>query len=163
MLVGKNGVGDGWIGEGIHFGSKDWMDYTFSVQFRIVSRGSDWRDGPWFAFRWTDPDNAYSLNFSDKNIQLHKASQGIATGDDNPLASVPWTPDGSWHSLKVSLKNNRIVVFLDDKQIIDFTDNNYNSTPPLLKGEIVLVPRRWSNSKGDTVIAYRNFQIEVEK
>lgn len=163
ILVGKNGVGDGWIGEGIHFGSKDWMDYTFSVQFRIVSRGSDWRDGPWFAFRWTDSDNAYSLNFSDKNIQLHKASQGIATGDDNPLASVPWTPDGSWHSLKVSLKNNRIIVFLDDKQIIDFTDNNYNSTPPLLKGEIVLVPRRWSNSKGDTIIAYRNFQIEVEK
>lgn len=163
VMVGKNGVGDGWVGEGIHFGSKDWKDYSFSIQFRIISRGSDWRDGPWFAFRYTDSENSYSLNFSDKNIQLHKASQGITTGDDNPLASVNWTPDGNWHTLRIYVKGNRLIIFLDGKEIINVEDKNFNAVPPLLKGEIVLVPRRWSGSAGNTIIAYRDVKIEVEK
>lgn len=162
-LIGKNGIGDGWIGEGIHIGLKDWADYSFSVRFRIISRGSDWRDGPWFAFRYRDEGNTYSLNFSDKHIQLHKASEGISTGDDNPLATFPWMPDGSWHSLRIVLKGNEILVFLDGKEIISVVDRNHNATPPLSQGEIVLVPRRWSNSKGDTAVAYGDIKIEVEK
>lgn len=162
-LVGKDGIGDSWIGEGIHFGSKAWLDYSFSVQFRIISRGSDWRDGPWFAFRYIDDMNTYSLNFSGRDIQLHKVSQGIGTGDDNPLASVPWVPDGSWHNLMIDLKGNQIVVFLDEKEIIRVVDDGYNATPPLLKGEIVLIPRKWSGSEGGTVVAYRDVRLEVEK
>lgn len=162
-LVGKNGVGDGWIGEGIHFGSKAWMDYSFSAQFKIISQGSDWRDGPWFAFRYIDTGNAYSLNFSNRNIQLHKASQGISTGDDNPLASFPWTPDGNWHNLRIEVEGDHIKAFLDGKEIINIVDRNYNATPPLLKGEIILVPRRFSGSKGDTIVAYRDIRVEVKK
>jgi len=163
VLIGKNGIGDGWIGEGIHFGLVDWKDYTFSVEFRIISRGSDWRDCPWFGFRYKDGQNAYSLNFSDKNIQLHKVSEGISTGDENPLISAPWSVDGNWHSLRVSLRGNTIIVNLDGKEIINIRDDNLNATPAIPNGEIVLVPRRWSGSTGDTVVAYRNFKIEVEK
>ncbi|MBC7326716.1 DUF1080 domain-containing protein [bacterium] len=162
ILIGKNGVGDGWIGEGIHYGLKDWNDYSFSLEFKVISRGTDWRDGPWFAFRYTDASNSYSLNFSDKNIQLHKASQGITTGDDNPLVSVPWSLDSNWHKLSVELKGNNIKVILDGREIINFTDNNYNATPFLKSGEIVLVPRRWSGSKGDTIVAYRNFSLTLK-
>jgi hypothetical protein len=103
------------------------------------------------------------LNFSDKNIQLHKISEGISTGDENPLISVPWSVDGNWHSLRVSVHGNAIIVNLDGKEIINIRDDNLNATPAIPNGEIVLVPRRWSGSKGDTVVAYRNFKIEVEK
>ncbi len=161
MLIGKDGAGDNWIGAGASYGFTYWRDYAFEVKFRILERGSDWRDGPWFAFRYTDSGNAYSLNFSNRDIQLHKACQGISTGDANPMATIPWTADNVWHTLRVEVRGKQIRAILDGREILNLSDENYNDLPPLEKGEIVLVPRRWSNSTGATVVAYKDLRIEL--
>ncbi|MFA0733685.1 MAG: hypothetical protein OGMRLDGQ_000185 [Candidatus Fervidibacter sp.] len=164
VYYGTDGGTDGWVALGSKIGFDWWQDYEVTVRFRVLEFGSDWRDGFWVAFRFSDPDNAYSLNFYHGQggvVQLHKVRNGISTGDDNPLAVAKWTPDNEWHELTLRVQGNRITAWLDGKQLFSVADENFNGLPPLERGAIVLSPRRWSQSKGHTRVAIGRVTVRL--
>ncbi len=154
---------DGFIALGSKLGFDNWRDYEVTVQFRVLEFGSDWRDGFWLAFRFTDVGNAYSLNFYHGQggiVHLHKARNGISTGDENPMATAQWTPDHEWHEVRVQVKGNRITAWLDGRQLFSVADEQFNALPPVEQGAIVLSARRCSQSQGHTRIAIRHIRIQ---
>lgn len=164
VYYGIDGGSDGWIALGSKIGFSWWRDYEVTVRFRVLEFGSDWRDGFWLAFRLTDIGNAYSLNFYHGQggvVQLHKASGGVSTGDENPMATAKWTPDNEWHEVTVRVEGNRITVWLDGKELFVVTDENFNDTPPPERGAVVLSPRRWSKSQGHTQVAISKLEVRL--
>ncbi len=164
VYYGADGGTDGWIASGSKIGFDWWGDYEVTVRFRVLEFGSDWRDGFWIGFRWTDVGNAYSLNFYHGQggmVHLHKARNGISTGDDNPLATAKWTPDNEWHEVTVRVQGNRITAWLDGKQLFSVADENYNGVPAVERGAIVLSPRKWSQSKGQTRVAIGKVTVRL--
>jgi hypothetical protein len=150
----------GWVASGTSAGDKTWKDYRLSVRFKIVERGSDWRDGPWLGFRNTAGGAwKYSLNFHDRNVVLHKANRGAASGDRNPLAEAPWKPDNEWHTVVIVAVGGRITVELDGRKIMDVTDDNLLGAPPLLTGGVTLSARRWGGSTGNTTVAFDDIEV----
>jgi len=147
---------------GARSGRKAWRDYTLSVRLKVVSRGSDWRDGAWLGVRYLDPRNAYTVGFYDRGTHLHKAAKGSRTGDDNPLASCEATiQDNAWHDVKVTVVGARITVALDGKTILDATDESWNDAPPVPAGGIVLAARKYGESKGSTQVLFRSVRVEA--
>ena len=164
VYYGTDGGTDGWIALGSKIGFDWWQDYEVTVRFRVLEFGSDWRDGFWVGFRFTDPDNAYSLNFyhgQGGTVHLHKARNGISTGDENPLAVARWMSDNEWHELTLRVQGNRITAWLDGKQLFSVADENFNDLPPVERGAIVLSPRRWSQSKGHTRVAISQVTVRL--
>lgn len=164
VYYGTDGGTDGWIALGSKIGFDWWRNYEVTVRFRVLEFGSDWRDGFWLGFRWTDTNNAYSLNFYHGQggvVHLHKAKNGISTGDENPLASAKWTPDNEWHEVTVRVEDNRITVLLDGKQLFSVVDENFNGVPAVDRGAVVLSPRRWSQSKGHTKVAISKVTVRL--
>ena len=162
---------DGFVGSdcdgsfaamGARTGRAAWADYSLSLRLKIISRGSDWRDGPWIGFRYQDSGNAYTLGFYDRVAALHKASKGKATEDANPLAQSPATiKDDQWHEVKVSVVGRTIAVALDGKAILEATDEGWNGSPPVASGGIVLAARKYEKSEGRTQAAFRDVRVEA--
>ncbi|MCS7254559.1 MAG: carbohydrate-binding family 9-like protein [Armatimonadota bacterium] len=164
VYYGVDGGADGWIALGSKSGFDWWRNYEVAVRFRVLEFGSDWRDGFWLGFRWLDVNNAYSLNFYHGQggvVHLHKAKNGISTGDNNPIASARWTPDNEWHEVTVRIEGNRIIAWLDGKQLLSAVDENFNGVPQVERGAIILSPRRWSQSKGHTRVAISKVTIRL--
>lgn len=163
VFIGENSGTDAWQALGAYVGSQHWRDYTVRVRFRIIERGSDWRDGAWIGFRHRDLTNSYSVNFHTRYIALHKASQGVASSDGNELATVPWTPDDKWHEVRIEVRGARIRIALDDRTIIDVEDKDTLGVPPVQSGGVMLSARRFSNSTGNTRVAFDDFQVQLER
>ncbi len=164
IYYGADGGTDGFIALGSKIGFDWWRNYEVTVRFRVLEFGSDWRDGFWLGFRWTDVNNAYSLNFYHGQggvIHLHKARNGVSTGDDNPLALAKWTPDNEWHEVTVRVEGNRITAWLDGKQLFSVADENFNGVPAIERGAVVISPRRWSQSKGSTKVAIGKVTVRL--
>ena len=148
---------------GAVMGQSDWRDYTLSLRFKTVSRGTDWRDGPWIGFRYTDPGQAYALDFSNRNVVLHKAYQGAATGDTGSLAEAPWSADEAWHKLAVRVSGNSIAALLDGKPLLSATDSNLLGVGPIPSGGICLCARRWPGGEGHTEVLFDDVRVELGK
>lgn len=164
IYYGSDGGTDGWIALGSKIGFDWWRDYQVTVRFKVLEFGSDWRDGLWLGFRFTDLDNAYSLNFYHGQggvVQLHKVRNGISTGDENPLATARWTPDNEWHEVTLRVQGNQITAWIDGKQMFSVADSNFNGVPPLERGSIVISPRRWSQSQGHTKVAIEKVSVSL--
>lgn len=164
VYYGTDGGTDGFIAQGTQIGLREWRNYEVTVRFRLLSVGSDWRDGFWLAVRFADPDNAYSLNFYHGQggiVQLHKVRNGISTSNENPMAQARWTPDQEWHEVRVRVEGNRITAWLDGRELFSVVDHNHNGTPPVEHGAIVLSPRRWSHSKGHTQVAFSQVLVRL--
>lgn len=128
--------------EGTRTGHKAWTDYRLELRFRVVSRGADWRDGPWIGFRYGDAGNAYTLGFYTLGTCLHKASGGRSTGDDTELASSPRAiGDTSWHRVSIRTEGADVTVTLDGEMLFRVEDKGHNDSPPLAAGNIVLCAR----------------------
>ena len=138
---------------GARTGRNEWTDYTLSLRLRVVSLGSDWRDGPWLGVRYRNSAAGYTVGFSNRMTALHKASAGTQTDDANPLAQSPVTiKDNAWHSVTVTAKGRRIAVALDGKTILDATDNDWNASPAVASGGIVLGARRNAGAPSTRVL-----------
>jgi hypothetical protein len=157
---GRDCVAGGWLPVGAAMGQGDWKDYTFSVRFKIVSHGSDWRDGPWIGFRTTGPESGYSLDFSGRNVTLNKAYAGRSSGDADPLADVPWRPDTEWHQLEVKVVGATITATLDGKPLLSATDNSALGVGPVPSGGLCLCARRWENSEGHTEVWFDDVRVK---
>lgn len=164
IYYGTDGGSDAWIAIGSKLGFEWWSDYEVTVRFRVLEFGSDWRDGFWLAFRFADVRNSYSLNFYQGQggvVHLHKISGGVSTEDANPMAIAKWTPDNEWHEVKLQVKGNHIASWLDGKQLFAITDENFNGTPPLERGAIILSPRKWTQGQGHTRIAIEGVTVRL--
>ncbi|MBM3497982.1 MAG: hypothetical protein FJX74_04850 [Armatimonadetes bacterium] len=155
---GSDCVTPGWTPNGAVMADRSWQDSTLSLRFRIVSRGSDWRDGPWIGFRYSGSEACYSLNFSSRDVALHKSLQGRATGDDTALASAPFAPDGAWHALAITVRGADIAATLDDKPLLEATDTGAR----VPAGSLCLAARRWENSEGHTVVLFDDVEVQPE-
>ena len=162
QFIGANCDPQTWTAVGASAGDTHWRDYELSLRFKILERGSDWRDGPWIGFRASKNGNwAYSLNFHGKNIALHKAYLGRRSADANPLAEIPWTPDKEWHQVLVKVRGNRIQVEVDGHSIIDVADDNHLGIGTIPSGGIVLCARRYTGSQGDTRVAFDDIEVRA--
>jgi len=159
---GTDCVTPGWTPNGAVMADRAWQDSTLSLRFRIVSRGSDWRDGPWIGFRYSGADSCYSLDCSSRDIALHKAYAGQATGDTNALATAPFTPDNAWHALAVSVRGAQITATLDGQPLLQATDSNALGVGPVPAGSICLAARKWENSQGHTVVLFDDVKVTPE-
>ena len=147
-----------FIAMGAVSGRKQWTDYTLSLRLRVVSRGSDWRDGAWIGVRFRNTANAYTVGFYSRETALHKASKGKATGDKNALGRSPTTiKDDRWHDVAVAVEGQRIQVRLDGKAIIDVEDGD----APVTVGCVALAARKYQGSKGTTKVVFDDIRVEA--
>jgi len=150
--------GGSFIAMGAVSGRKQWRDYTLSLRLKVVSRGSDWRDGAWIGVRFRNTANAYTVGFYNRETALHKASKGKATGDENALGRSPTTiKDDQWHDVAVTVEKQRIQVRLDGKTIIDAEDKN----SPVTVGCIALAARKYQGSNGTTKVVFDDIRVEA--
>jgi hypothetical protein len=152
----------GWTPTGAVMAQHAWTDFALSLRFRIESRGSDWRDGPWIGFRYTDRASCYSLDFSSRDVELHKACRGQASGDATALAAAPFTPDSEWHALAIAVHGAEITVTLDGKSLLQATDANALGVGPVPAGSICLCARRWDQAQGHTVVLFDDVKVTPE-
>jgi len=146
---------------GARSGRKEWTDYTLSLKLKIVSRGGDWRDGPWIGVRYLDSGNAYTVGFYDRLTALHKASRGKATGDDSPLGqSAAAIQDNAWHDVAITIVGAKIAVALDGKTILSATDDG-KSAPVVSSGGIVLAARKYEKSEQRTQVLFKDVRVEA--
>ncbi|MBD3182424.1 DUF1080 domain-containing protein [Candidatus Poribacteria bacterium] len=151
----------GYICHGVTTGRKEWSDYSLSLELKIISQGSDWRDGPWISFRHADSKNTYTVGFYDRLSALHKISRGVSTGDGSALTQSNKTiKDNEWHNLRINIKDTQIAVILDGNTIMRVNDKEWNDTPPVEAGGISLCARKYPESEGNTVVVFRNVKVE---
>jgi len=151
-----------YIASGASTGRKEWRDYALSLKLRLISRGSDWRDGPWIGFRHAGGSNAYTLGFYNRATALHKISNGKSTGDDTVMMESNMTiKDNEWHSLKIIIADTKIAIILDGNAIIRVTDNDWNDSPPVDSGGIALAARRHEESEGRTQVVFKDVRVEA--
>jgi hypothetical protein len=161
-LVGRDGGNDAWTPTGLRGGPPNLQDYRLTVRFEVLELGSDWRDGPWFGIRCRGTDG-YFVEFTNREVQVHKSYQGHSTTDEATLANWPLTLALGPHELTIEVQGAdapTLTVLLDGKQLGTATDRGTLGLGPLPAGGIALSPRRWSNSQGHTVVRYENVKIE---
>jgi hypothetical protein len=155
VYEGRNCIEDGWLPRGAVTGDNTWRDYTVKIRYRLVSRGSDWRDGFWVGFRYGE-QACYALLLTGRDAQLHKIPIGRTyDGDRQNLMSAPFTPDSEWHDLLIRVRGSNIEIRQDGKPLIQYVDES-----PLAAGGVVLCARKWSGSTGDTVVEISQFEVE---
>jgi glycoprotein endo-alpha-1,2-mannosidase len=151
-----------FIAAGASTGRKEWSDYTLSLKLKVISRGSDWRDGPWIGFRHGDDDNVYTLGFYDRLSALHKISKGIATDGETAMTQSNITiKDGKWHNVRITALDTMIAVMLDGNVVMRVQDNDWNDSPPVLSGGIILSARKYGGSTGKTQVVFRDVRVEA--
>lgn len=155
VYEGRNCIEDGWLPRGASVGDNTWKDYTLKIRYRLLSRGSDWRDGFWIGFRY-GAEGCYALLLTSRDAQLHKVpASGEYNGDQQNLTAAPFTPDTEWHNLLIRARGGKIEVEHDGKLLLQYTDEK-----PLPTGTVVLCARKWSGSTGDTVVQISQFEVE---
>ena len=159
-VVGENCGTDFYYATGLFCGGTDWKEKIFSVRFKIESRGSDWRDGPWFGVNCGKDGDGYYLDFLDRECQLHKVEFGVGTSEANLLARAPWTADQQWHTLRIETKGNQITASLDGRPLLSFKDNAALNLPSMRSGGILLAARKSSISSGKTVVRFDDVQVQ---
>lgn len=148
--------------DGIVTGRAEWTDYVLTLRFKMLSRGADWRDGPWIGFRHRDRRNGYTLGFYNRLTALHKIADGRTTDDTNPLAESPVTvKDNDWHRVRIELNGATIRVTLDERPLLEATDADHNGRPPVPSGGIVLAARQHGEGPPATQVLFDDVRVEA--
>ncbi len=128
------------------FGDKEWSDYEFSVE----AQKTDGAEGFLILFRVLNEEEFYWYNIGGwGNIQsaLEKGVKGRGWGLIGPVVRNN-IETGKWYKIVVRCEGAHLQVKLDDKTMLDFTDNN-----PHLKGCVGL--GTWN-----TKAKYRNIKVK---
>lgn len=156
VYEGKNCIVDGWLPQGAALVASSQREYTLvRMRYRVVSRGSDWRDGLWIGLRQGE-QATYAILFTARDVQLHKVPySGDYDGDKQALATAPFTPDDQWHDLVIRIRNGEIEVEQDERLLLRYVDPT-----PLPNGAVVFCGRKWSASQGDTLVQIASLEIQ---
>lgn len=111
------------------FGDKTWTDYQFTLE--AMKTGGN--EGFLILFRETSPQEHYWYNLGGWNNQRHQLEKGRRQGRRTVGPAVNDRIDtGKWYRIKVRCEGNRIQIWLDNRQVLDYTD----SSNPHLKGRV---------------------------
>lgn len=129
------------------FGNPQWRDYEYTLEAK-KKRGSE---GFLIMFRVAEADQFYWYNLGGWNNQRHALEKGVK--------GARWSVVGpgvegkietdSWYRIRVRCEGRRIQIWLDDEQVLDFTDEQ----GPHLAGAVGL--GTWN-----TAAMYRNIRIK---
>jgi len=154
----------GYQAVGAYCGSDLWTDYELSLKFKIDSRSTDWKDGPWIGVRCNEAGDGYYLNFADREVQLHKISYGVSSNERRPLARPAWKPDNRWHELAVRVQANGLSATLDGEKLFSVRDDMFLGILSRRCGGIVLSARKWPRARGQMVVRFDEVVVrELEK
>ena len=129
----------------LFFGSKDWKDYEITLEakhtdgyegFLILLRAATDQDFYWYNIGgWGNTQSALEKESNNSRIVVTDFVKGRIEKN-------------TWHKIKIRCEGNRIQGWLNDKQVLDYTDKN----DPFLSGKVGL--GSWS-----TEVNYRNIKI----
>jgi hypothetical protein len=162
-LVGQDSCADWSQLRGAFRGDDEWRDYSFSVRFRVESRSSNERDGPWFGVRCSLDGDGYVLQFGAGAWYLHKIAFGVATRAENCLAQGPWAVDNVWHVLRLDMRGNRIQGTLDGEPLFQIKDDAHLDLPSRRRGGIMLAPGKSPRSGGTTIVRYDDVIVHLQE
>jgi len=116
-----------------------YKDVNLSVAFKAVAGKND--QGGGFVWRYQDHNNYYTarMNPLEDNYRVYKVANGKRTqlGGKEGVK----VPTGEWHKLKVEVKGNKMVGFLDNEKIWEIADDTFKTA-----GQIGL----WTKSDAQT-------------
>jgi hypothetical protein len=161
-VVGRDCIADGWTPVGLRGGLPDWTDYRLSADLEVTSVGGDWRDGPWFGVRCAGGDG-YFIEFTGREVQVHKSCQGRSTGDADMVAHWPLALAPGPHHVAIEVRGREqatLAVTLDGQAIGAAADRGVLGVGPVPAGGIVLCARKWSGTVGHTVVRFSNVRVE---
>lgn len=110
-----------WCVRSMATASDGWVE----TKFKPLSGKEDQAGG--VVWRWKDGDNYYvaRANALENNVSLYYTARGTRKTlkyVDAPVAA------GQWHTLRVDFAETKIVVSLDGKRYIDFSDDHITGT-----------------------------------
>jgi hypothetical protein len=127
-------LGDGAVsansGNGFIVSEESYGDFELRLEF--------WVDEPansGIFIRCSDPQSVHDRNCYEVNIYDTRADQTYRTGGIVHLAapsSVIMT-GGRWNSYRITARGSRLVVVLNDTQLVDTTDDQFASGPIALQ------------------------------
>jgi alpha-L-arabinofuranosidase len=142
-VINQGGMG---TDQRLVLGDRSWTDYEFSLEAQKTG-GSE---GFLIIFRETSPQVHYWYNlggWGNTRHQLEKAGPGRARGVVGP-AVRGGIDTGKWYRIRVRCEHSRIQIWLNDKQLLDFTDTH----SPNLQGRVGV--GTWA-----TMAKYRNLRV----
>ncbi len=128
------------------FGDPAWTDYEFTLEAQKTG-GSE---GFLILFRETGPRVHYWYNIGGWNNvrhQLEKAGPNRGRGSVGPSVRGQ-IETGKWYKIRVRCQGDRIQIWLDDKQVLNYTDDR----SPNLKGRVGI--GTWA-----TTAKFRNLKV----
>ncbi|GLX66678.1 family 16 glycoside hydrolase [Paenibacillus glycanilyticus] len=107
-------------------GNASWTDYTYSARLNLLTASGN----AGLVFRYADNSNYYMLRLNDSldKVELYKKSAGTLTLISS--ASATLTP-GQWVNLKVTASGSTITGYLNNAQLLQWTDSS-----PIAAGKI---------------------------
>ena len=97
-------------------GSSQWADYTFETRVKLLQ-------GTVHVNFRTCPDGRYFLGFGDEGLYLGKSINAWST--HVTLTSLyEQYPLNQWHDLKIEVKGNNVLIYVNDNLKIDYTDSD---------------------------------------
>ncbi len=107
-------------------GNASWNNYTYSARVKLLTASGN----AGLVFRYADNSNYYMFRLNDAvdKAELYKKSGGTMTLVGS--ASVTITP-GQWADMKVTVSGNSITGYVNNAQLIQWTD-----TAPISAGKI---------------------------
>jgi alpha-N-arabinofuranosidase len=128
------------------FGDASWTD----LEFTLEARKTGGAEGFLILLRVASPDRFYWYNiggWGNSRHQLEKGTAGRRWGAVGP-ASEGRIETGKWYRIRTRCEGNRLQVWLDDEQVLDYTDTRN----PHLAGRVGV--GTWA-----TQAVFRNFKV----
>jgi hypothetical protein len=134
-------------------GNTSWQNYTITVDIKGEGNAVDKA----VIFRYIDENNSYGVDFRSapyNDIVLNKMVAGVHTVG---VASAKVTNNnGTWYSLKVTVANDLIQVYVNDKLLINYSDKS----PTLNNGYLALYAQA---STPNSVVYFDNLKVIAER
>lgn len=105
--------------EALAFAGGGWTNYTYSANIKLMNNSAN----AGLTFRAMDANNYYMfrLNHSTKAVELYKKVNGSLS----LLSSTPFQHRiNQWYALKVTVSGNQITGYIDDTEMISWTNTN---------------------------------------
>ena len=101
-----------------------YSDVTVSTRFKAVSGTTDRAAG--IIFRIKDKDNYYILraNALEDNVNIYRYVGGRRKEIQEGTAKVP---SGTWQDLRIEVRGNRMRGFLNNRQVVEATDDTFKA------------------------------------
>jgi alpha-N-arabinofuranosidase len=127
------------------FGDPAWTDYEYTLEARKTG-GSE---GFLILFRVSNPNQFYWYNLGGWGNVRHQLEKAAGSRQSPVGSAVEQRIEaGKWYRIRVRCEGSRQQVWLDDKQVLDFTDER----SPHLKGAVGV--GTWA-----TMARFRNFKV----